>query len=103
VLEVTLEAQTTEDPDGKSYRDYIASLAYYPGLDLTVIGTVERTTQETADRDSWFMVEVRKLLSDDFEASVSAGTERGGKKCTGGVCFVEPAFEGARLRFTRFF
>lgn len=103
VVEAMLEAQTSEDPDEKSYEDYIVSLAYYPGFDLTVIATVERTTLETADRDSWFMAEVRKLLSGDFEVSLSAGTERGGKKCTGGVCFVEPAFEGARLRFTRFF
>jgi hypothetical protein len=102
-IEATLEGQTTDDPDGKSYEDYILSVAYYPGLDLTLIATAERTTLETADRDSWFMAEIRKLLSDDFEVSLSAGTERGGKKCTGGVCFVEPAFEGARLRFTRFF
>jgi hypothetical protein len=103
VIEATVEAQTTDEPDGTSYEDYIASVAYYPGLDLTLIATAERTTADSAERDSWFMAEVRKLLSDDFEVSLSAGTERGGKKCTGGVCFVEPAFEGARLRFTRFF
>lgn len=103
VIELNIEGQTTDDVDGKSYEDFIVSAAYYPGLDMTVIATAERTTAETDDRDSWFMGEVRKLLSDDFEVSLSAGTERGGKKCTGGVCFVEPEFEGVRLRFSRYF
>jgi hypothetical protein len=103
MVEVTAEGQATETPEGKSYEDYIVSAAYYPGLDFTLIATAERTTSDSSDRDSWFMAEVRKLVDDDFEVSLSAGTERGGKKCTGGVCFIEPEFEGVRLRFTRFF
>jgi len=103
MIEMTAEGQETDDPDGKSYRDYILSAAYYPGLDLTLIATAEKTTSHSSDRDSWFIAEVRKLVFDDFEVSLSAGTERGGKKCTGGVCFIEPEFEGVRLRFTRYF
>lgn len=103
MVEATLEGQATDDPDGKSYKDYMLSAAYYPGFDLTLIVTAERTTSHVGDRDSWFIAEVRKLLSDDFEVSLAAGTERGGKKCTGGVCFVEPEFEGVRLRFAKFF
>jgi hypothetical protein len=103
MVELTAEGQSTDDPDGKSYNDYIVSAAYYPGLDMTIIATAERTTADTGGRDSWFIAEARKLLADDFEVSLSAGTERGGKKCTGGVCFIEPEFEGVRLRFTRFF
>ena len=103
MVEMTAEGQETDDPDGKSYRDYILSAAYYPGYDLTLIATAEKTTSHSSDRDSWFIAEVRKLVFDDFEVSLSAGTERGGKKCTGGVCFIEPEFEGVRMRFTRFF
>ncbi len=102
-LELVLEGQTTDDREGEAYADYILSAAYYPGQGLTLIATAERTTAETDGRDTWFVAEARKLISNDFEVSLSAGTERGGKKCTGGVCFVEPAFEGVRLRFTRFF
>ena len=87
-LELVLEGQKTDGADGESYEDYILSAAYYPGYDLTLITTAERTTVESDGRDSWFVAEVRKLISDDFEVSLSAGTERGGKKCTGGVCFV---------------
>jgi hypothetical protein len=102
-LEVTLEAQATEDVFGASYQNYLASLALYLAADWTLIATTERTTSETEAREQWFMAEARRLISDDFEVSLSAGTERGGKKCTGGVCFDEPEFEGVRMRFTRFF
>ena len=100
-VEVSFEGQRVEDPDGEAYEDYLISAAWYPGLDLTLIGTAEKTTG--GEKDSWFMAEARRQLTDDLEVSFSAGTERGGKKCTGGVCFVEPAFEGVRFRFTKFF
>ncbi len=102
-LEVTLEGQATEDRYDASYKDYLVSLAFYSSKDWTLIATAERTTSETETRKRWFMAEARKLISDDLEVSLAAGTERGGLKCTGGVCFEEPEFEGVRLRFTRFF
>jgi hypothetical protein len=102
-LEVTFEGQATDDKYGASYRDYLVSLAFYSSNDWTLIASGERTTSETETRQRWFMVEARKLVSDDLEVSLAAGTERGGLKCTGGVCFEEPEFEGVRLRFTRFF
>jgi len=103
VVELTAEGQRTEEPSGESHKDYIVSTAYYPGLDMTLIATMERTTSESENKNSWFMVEARKLLQDDLEVSLAAGTERGGKKCTGGVCHFEPEFEGVRCRFTKFF
>jgi hypothetical protein len=103
VLELTVEGQQTEEPSGESHNDYILSTAYYPGLDVTLIATMERTTSKSESKNSWFMVEARKLLQDDLEVSLAAGTERGGKKCTGGVCYFEPEFEGVRCRFTKFF
>ncbi|MFH1864867.1 MAG: DUF6029 family protein [Candidatus Eisenbacteria bacterium] len=102
-LEVTFEGQTTEDKYDAAYEDYLVSAAFYSSTDLTLIATAERTTSETETREGWFILEARKLLTDDLEVSLAAGTERGGKKCTGGVCFEEPEFEGVRLRFTSFF
>jgi hypothetical protein len=102
-LELSLETQTTDDVEGSTYRDYIASLACYPGEDWTLIGTLERTTSESESRSNWFMAEVRKLVTENIELSLAAGTERGGKKCTGGICFDEPEFEGVRLRCLTYF
>ncbi|MFH1689930.1 MAG: DUF6029 family protein [Candidatus Eisenbacteria bacterium] len=102
-LEVTLEGQATEDRYDASYEDYLVSLAFYAAGDWTLIATAERTTSETEAREGWFMAEARKLVTDDLEVSVAAGTERRGLKCAGGVCFEEPEFEGVRLRFTSFF
>lgn len=39
----------------------------------------------------------------DFEVALGGGTERGGKKCNGGVCYTAPEFAGVRLRFSTFF
>lgn len=102
-FEATLEGQTSDDVDGEPYEDYLVSLAFYSSTDWTLIASAERTTSETETRESWFMVEARKLVTNDLEVSLAGGTERGGLKCTGGVCFEEPEFEGVRLRFTRFF
>jgi hypothetical protein len=102
-IELAIEVQTTEEPSGETYEDYLASVTLYPGSDLTVVVGGETTTQENVDRDAWLMVEMRKLLATDLEVALAAGTVRGGKKCSGGVCYIEPPFEGARLRFTTFF
>lgn len=102
--QVQLEGQTTEDRvTDNDHDDYMISLTVYPGFDSTVSAVYERSNDESEERESWFLVEFKKQLSDDLEIALSAGTERGGKKCTGGVCYFEPEFEGARLRLTTFF
>lgn len=102
--EIQLEGQTTEDRvTDNDHDDYLASVTFYPGFDATVSAVYERSNDRSEERDSWFLVEFKKQLSDDLEIALSAGTERGGKKCTGGVCYFEPEFEGARLRLNTFF
>lgn len=105
-LELTVEGQRVEEPSGEAYKDYVVAAAWYAGLDLTVTAAIEATTQEQGDsgeRDRWTMVSVKRTFPGDLEVELGAGTERGGKKCTGGVCYFEPEFEGVRLRFTKFF
>jgi len=102
-IDVAFEAGQTEEPGGEAYEDYLVSAAWYPGADLTLSAVVEATTQEGLENDRWVSVEVRRLLVDDLEVSLSAGTERGGVKCSGGVCYFEPEFEGVRLRMTAYF
>jgi hypothetical protein len=103
LIEAALETQSTDEPTGTSHVDYLGSLTFYPGTDLTFTSVLEATTDETESRDVWAMFEVRALLPEDLETSFSMGTERGGKKCSGGVCYFEPEFEGVRLRVSKYF
>ena len=102
-LDVTFEAGQVEEPGGGTFEDYLVSAAWYPTADLTVSSLAEATTEKGLASDTWISFEVRKLVAYDLEISVSAGTERGGKTCSGGVCYVEPPFEGVRLRMTAYF
>lgn len=102
-LELTVEGQMLEEPSGETYKDYIVSAAMYVGADLTVAASHEHTTSGLEERERWTIISVKKSLPGDLEVELGAGTERGGKKCTGGVCYFEPEFEGVRLRFTKFF
>jgi hypothetical protein len=102
-VEASVEGQSVEEPSGDAYEDYLASLTFYPKGDFTFSTVLETTTSEAEAKDLWLMIEVKKLFPDDLEAGLSFGTERGGKKCSGGVCYFEPEFEGVRLRLTRFF
>ena len=102
-VELTLEMQRTEDPALDTQDDYVASAAWYPGLDLTVSGVYEKTTADWEERQNWIMLSARKSFANDLEAEIAGGTERGGKKCAGGICRYEPEFEGVRIRLTKFF
>jgi hypothetical protein len=103
VVSVSLEGQWTEEPSGKSLRDYLASFTFYPADDITFSTTVETSNNDAEEDAVWAMIDVVKALPEDVELRVSMGTERGGKKCAGGVCYFEPAFDGVRLKLSRFF
>lgn len=103
VVSVSVEGQWTEEPSGASHNDYLGSVTFYPADDITFSTTVETTNDPAQENVVWTMVEVVKALPEDAELTVSMGTERGGKKCSGGVCYFEPAFEGVRLKLARFF
>jgi hypothetical protein len=103
VLEITLEGQNTEEPSGYDFRDLLTSIAYYPRYDITVVGMFEHTTHEEAGRDAWFFLDIRMTIADGYEVSLGGGTERGGKKCAGGICFDEPEFAGLKARFLTYF
>lgn len=103
LVETSVEAQRVEEPTGAEYENYLGTVTFYPGTELTFSTVLEATTDESEARDVWVMVEVRALLPEDIETTFSLGTERGGKKCSGGICYVEPEFEGARLRVSKYF
>jgi hypothetical protein len=103
VLEIEFEAQSIEEPSGEAYEDYLASIAVYPGEGLTLSAVSEVTTEETAERDFWLFGDIRATIADGLEISLGGGIERGGKKCSGGICFTEPEFTGVRLKFLTYF
>ncbi len=102
-LEIELEMQLTEEPSGEAFETYLTSIGLYPRPDLTLSVVGEATSQAGLDRDFWVFGDIRTAISDDFEVSLGGGTERGGKKCSGGICFTEPEFTGVRLRFLTHF
>ncbi len=102
-IELQLQAQQTEELTGDVHEDYLFSATVYPRCDLTFATVVETSNDKTEERSVWMMTEVKKRLADDLEVSVSVGNERGGLKCSGGVCYQEPEFEGARLKLSVFF
>jgi hypothetical protein len=103
LAELGVEGQIVEEPSGDEYWDLLGSMTFYPGGEITFSTVLETTSNEAEEKDIWLMVEVKKILADDLEAGLSLGTERGGKKCSGGVCYFAPEFEGARLRLSKFF
>jgi hypothetical protein len=103
VLEVTLEGQNTEEPSGYKFRDFLTSIAYYPRYNITLVGLFEHTTRDDLGRDTWFFVDLRVTIAYGYEVSLGGGTERGGKKCAGGICFDEPEFAGLKARFLTYF
>ena len=103
VIEITFETQHTEEPAGDTFRDFFTTVAYYPRNNLTVVGLAEHTTRDDLERDTWFFVDLRLTIAGGYEVSLGGGTERGGKKCAGGICFDEPEFAGFRARFLTYF
>jgi hypothetical protein len=103
VLEVTFEGQRTEEPSGLKFEDFLTSIAYYPRYNVTLVGLFEHTTRGDEGRDTWFFVDLRLTIADAYEVSLGGGTERGGKKCAGGICFDEPEFAGLKVRFLTYF
>jgi hypothetical protein len=103
IVEIGLEAQSTEEPSGDSHEDFLASLTLYPGSGVTLSVSGESTTFESEKRDAWVFGEIRVEFAEDLEVALGGGTERGGKKCSGGICFTEPEFAGVRIRLSTFF
>ncbi|MBM3306823.1 MAG: hypothetical protein FJY74_00625 [Candidatus Eisenbacteria bacterium] len=101
--ELGIEIGSTDDVTGSAYTDYMGSLTWYARADLTVSAVFERSTADFEEREAWFSAELKKRLSDDVEVLFGAGTQRGGKKCAGGVCWFEPEFEGVRVRLSAYF
>ncbi len=101
--EIDIEAQRVEEPDGHSFFNYLLGITCYLDPNFTVSWVSERTTDHSEGRNVWMMGSVRITLPQDLEVSLAGGTERGGKKCSGGICYNEPEFAGFRIKVAKFF
>ncbi len=82
-----------------SYTDYIleGELAYRSLLNL--IYTYERSGIGTEEIDNWGIWEVKFRPDDAQEINLVLGSRREGYVCSGGVCRLEPAFDGVRIDY----
>lgn len=68
-----------------------------PELNFTVTSEFTNDDEEPTGKSSWFTADVSYRLNESNTFGVSYGSERGGLKCTNGICrFVQP-FEGFRV------
>jgi hypothetical protein len=102
-IELGFGVQKEQAHPEEPYGNYLVSGTFYPHEAVTLSAVAEATTQKGLKRDRWAFGEVRVNMGEGLDASVGFGTERGGKKCSGGVCYTEPEFAGVRLTFSKSF
>jgi hypothetical protein len=85
----------------EDFRERIFSASFGRSPWLQVTATLEDTTEDdpTEPRSRWFNALAEIAVAEGHDVQVSYGAERGGWKCTGGVCFFEPEFEGLKLKW----
>ncbi len=102
-VEFVLEHLWTSKYDEKlTYYDQIISLglSHSPIISLTL--THERTTEwKTRDwsgKKSWFITSLDLVLGERHNLTLSVGSRRAGKVCSGGVCTDRPALDGWEIK-----
>lgn len=100
-LKVNLEQQWENNSirtGEKSFMNQYASvnLTKSPYLGLTVSGEFTNDKEEPTGKSSWFLGEIIYKLDQKNQVTFSYGSERGGLKCTNGICRYVNPFEGFR-------
>jgi len=83
----------------KSFTNQLISLSYSrsPYISATFGFEFTNDEEEPTGKDSWYIGEVAYKINESNTVNVSYGSERGGLRCTNGICrFVQP-FQGMRL------
>lgn len=83
--------------------DYIAELdlAFQSRFAATFLH--EKTLDEAASKNDWNIWEFKYLPDEDQEWHLTYGDRREGFVCSGGVCRLEPAFDGVKAQYLRRF
>jgi hypothetical protein len=78
--------------------EYVSvNLTKSPSLGLTVSGEFTNDKEEPTGKSSWFLGEIIYKLNQKNQVTFSYGSERGGLKCTNGICRYVNPFEGFRF------
>ncbi|KPK77050.1 MAG: hypothetical protein AMJ89_03120 [candidate division Zixibacteria bacterium SM23_73] len=98
-----LEHLWTNKYDGDlTYYDQIISLGLSHSPIISLTFTHERTTEwKTRDwsgKKRWFVTTLGLSLGEKHNLSLSIGSRRAGKVCSGGVCTARPALDGWELK-----
>jgi hypothetical protein len=96
---VHLEREAISPGFTDDYTDFLwqADLSYKS--DLNIVYTQEQTGKDTQANDQWGLLEVLYRPRDDHELNLSYGQRRAGFVCSGGVCRLEPEFDGFRIDY----
>ncbi len=93
---------TDKSRDDEKYHDMLYAVSWVPSPTLSLYLSVQMTDDEELQKregDAWMSGEVAwQLAAGKHRAILFYGTERGGLKCSNGVCRQVQAFSG--LRFT---
>ncbi len=73
------------------------NLTKSPYLGLTVMGEFTNDKEEPTGKNSWYLGEIIYKLDQKNQITLSYGSERGGLKCTNGICRYVNPFEGFRV------
>jgi hypothetical protein len=101
-LKINLEQQWEHNSirigDKNFMNQYVSiNLTKSPSLGLTVSGEFTNDEEEPTGKKSWFLGEIIYKLNQKNQVTFSYGSERGGLKCTNGICRYVNPFEGFRF------
>jgi len=84
--------------DQKDYMNQFVSLTLSKSPELSVTFNSEFTNdeEESTGKKSWFLGEILYKINQSNSVTVSYGSERGGLRCTSGICRYVYPFEGFR-------
>jgi len=85
--------------DKQNYYNQFVSLSFIKSPDLSITLNSEFTTdeEEATGKKSWFQGEVAYNINTANVVTVSYGSERGGIRCTSGICRYVNPFDGFRI------
>ncbi|MBK8981089.1 MAG: hypothetical protein IPM38_01930 [Ignavibacteria bacterium] len=85
--------------EDKNYTNQYLSLSLQrsPNVTLTFSSEFTSDDEEPSGKNSWFLGEATYQINQSNTIGVSYGTERGGLKCTNGICRYVNPFSGFRL------
>ena len=85
-----------------TYYDQIISLgfAHSPNISLTLTDerTTEWKTRAWSGKKNWLILSLDLALAENHNLTVSIGSRRAGKVCSGGICTDRPALDGGEIK-----